>query len=104
MRPTIICLSILYFLVFVASGFYSQYCYMQFRNLWPKRRAFGLLTSIRASLEFTHDPNDPNLSEECRKYFKRFKIAAIIAIATALLMFVFILSVRSFGLEEMLDH
>jgi hypothetical protein len=72
--------------------------------LSPKRRAVGLLTGIRASLEFTHDPNDPNLSDECRRYFQRFKIAAMVAISTLILVAVFILLVRSFGLQEILDQ
>ena len=104
MRTTIIFLSILLFLMFGVSGFYSQHGYMQYRSLWPKRHAVGLLTGIRASLEFTHDPNDPNLSDECRMYFKRFKIAAVIAIITTILIFLFILLVRSFGLEEILNQ
>jgi hypothetical protein len=104
MRTTIVFLSIQLFLTFTISGFYSQYCYMQYRSLSPKRRTVGLLTSIRASLEFTHDPNDPNLSDECRMYFKRFKIAAMIAIGTTLLTFLFILVVRSFGLEEIMNQ
>jgi hypothetical protein len=104
MRTTIIFVSILLFVMFAASGFYSQYCYMQYRSLWPKGHVVGLLTGIRASLEFTHDPNDPNLSDECRMYFKKFKIAAMIAIVTTLLTFLFILLVRSFGLEEIMNQ
>ena len=104
MKPAIILLSIAIFLVFVASSFYSQYCYMQYRNLWPKRDPVGLLARIRASLEFTHDPNDSDLSDECRKYFRRFKIAAIAAIITMVFGILFIFLARSFHLERVLDR
>ncbi len=82
----------------------SQHCYMQYRNLWPKRDPVGLLTGIRASLEFRHDPNDPNLSDECRRYFKHFKLAGMVTISTTTLLLVFILLVRSFGLQEVLNQ
>jgi hypothetical protein len=103
MRSTIIFLSILFFLVFVASGLYSQYCYMQFRELLPRRQPVGLLTGLRP-LEFMHDPNDPNLSDECRIYYKRFKVAGMLAILAMVLIFLFILVVRLFGLAEVLDQ
>jgi hypothetical protein len=102
MRMTVVFVSILLFLVLLASGFYSQHCYMRYRGLWPKRHPVGLLTRMRASLEFAHDRNDPNLSNECRMYFKRFKIAGMVAGLTTILGILFILLVRSFGLEEAL--
>jgi len=104
MKTTIIFLSILLFLTFGISAFYSQYCYMQFMSLTPKRPTVGLLTGIRASLKFTHDANDPNVSDKCRRYFRRFKIAAMAAISTLILLAAFILLVRSFGLQEVLDQ
>src|SRR6202035_5508754 len=104
MRTTIIFVSILIFLVFGVSIFYSQYSYMQYLNLCPKGDPVGVLTRIRASLQFTHDPNDPNLSDECRAYFRRFKIAVMVAILTTIVGVLFILLVRSFGLQEALDR
>jgi hypothetical protein len=104
MRTTIIFLSIIFFLVFTASALYSQYCYGQYLSLCPRREPVGFLTKIRASLKFTHDPNDPNLSDECRLYFKRFKMAAMVAILTIFLILVFILLVRSFGPQVVLDR
>ena len=104
MRGAIILLSVLIFLTFGASSFYSQHCYMRYRSLWPKRDPGGFLTGIRASLEFTHDSNDPNLSHECRVYFRRSKIAAMVAVLTITVLTAFILLVRWFGLQELLDR
>src|ERR1700738_3304894 len=103
MRTTIIFVSTLLFINFIASSFYTQHCYMQYINLCQKRAPVGMLTRLRASLVFTHDPHDPNLSDECKTYFSRFKIAAMVSVSTLLLAAVFILSLRSFGLQEALD-
>ena len=73
-------------------------------RLRPRNTNVGLLTGIRASLEFTRDPNDPNLSRECRIYFKRSKIAAMVAILTVIVCIAFIFLVRWFGLQEVLDR
>jgi hypothetical protein len=73
MKTTIVFVSILIFLAFGASAFYAQYGYMQYLSLAPKGDPVRLLTRIRASLQFTRDPNDPNLSDECRIYFRRSK-------------------------------
>jgi hypothetical protein len=100
----VIFLSILIFLVFGASGFYAQYCYMQYISLCPKDAPVGLLTQIRTSLKFTHDPTDPNLSDECKAYFRRCKMAAVVVIVTVIFSVLFILFVRSFGLQEVLDQ
>jgi hypothetical protein len=104
MRGAIILLSVLIFITFGASIFYSQHCYMRYRSLWPRRAPVGLLTGIRASLEFTRDSNDPNLPHECRVYFRRFKIAAMVAGLTIIVLIAFILLVRWFGLQEPLDR
>jgi hypothetical protein len=90
------------FLAFGVFGFYSQYCYMQYRSLWPKNHSAGLLTGIRASLQFTHDPNDPDISDECRAYYSRFKKAAMVAALARILMMLLILFVRSFGVVQIL--
>jgi hypothetical protein len=104
MRTTIILVSIVLFLVFGASLFYSQHSYVQYLSLCPKVDPVGLLTRIRASFQFWHDPNDPNLSDECRAHFKRFKLAGMAAILTMILIVLFVLLVRSFGLQEVLDQ
>ena len=104
MKTAIIFVSILIFLVFGASAFYAQYGYMQYLSLAPKGDPVGLLTRIRVSLQFTHDPNDSNLSDECRIYFRRSKIGAMIAIFTIIVGILFILLVRAFGLQELLDR
>jgi len=104
MKTTITFVSILIFLVFGASAFYAQHSYMRYLSLAIKEDSVGLLTRIRASLQFTHDSNDPNLSDECRNYFRRSKIGATIAILTLIVLVLFILLVRAFGLQEGLDQ
>jgi hypothetical protein len=84
------------YIVFVGALFYSNYSYMQYQNLWPRRDPVGLLTGLRAWFGFARDLNDNNLSDECRMHFKRFKIAAIVAALTAIVFILFILSVRLF--------
>jgi hypothetical protein len=104
MKTAIVSLSILIFIVFGGSLFYSQHSYMQYRNLWPRRDPVGLLTGIRASFGFARDLNEKNLSDECRMHFKRFKIAAMVAASTAIVGILLILSVRLFGLQDVLDQ
>jgi hypothetical protein len=104
MKTAIVSLSIIIFIVFGGSLFYSQHSYNQYRNLWPRRDPVGLLTGIRASLGFSRDLNNKNLSDECRKYFKRFKIGATISIFTIFVGILFILLVRAFGLQDVLDQ
>jgi len=103
MKTTIVSISIIFILVFGGSLSYSNYCYCQYRNLWPNRDPVGLLTGIRAWFG-AYDSNDIDLSEECRMYFDRSKMAAMAALLTWILFIVFILLVRSFGLEKVLDQ
>ena len=104
MKAAIISLSIIIFIVFGGSLFYSQHSYMQYQNVWPRRDPVGPLTAIRASLGFAHDLNDKNLSDECIMHFKRSKMAALVAALTAIVGIGFILSVRLFGLQDVLDQ
>ncbi len=104
MKAAIISLSIIFFIVFSGSLFYCQHSYMQYRNLWPRRDPVGPLTAIRASFGFERDLNDKNLSDQCIMHFKRFKMAALVAALTAIVGIGFILSVRLFGLQDVLDQ
>jgi hypothetical protein len=56
MRATIVLVSLLIFLVFGVSGFYSQYCYMQYRSVYGQSvplldclREYARLLSLRAT-------------------------------------------------------
>ena len=104
MKSAIVLISVLLSITFGVSAFYSQSCYMRYRDPWPKRAPVGLLTGLRASLGFSYDLDDPNLSNECRAYFRRFKIAAVVASLAAIAMLALIVLVRWFGLQELLDQ
>jgi hypothetical protein len=45
-----------------------------------------------------HDASDPNVSDECLAYLKRSKIAALVAVATSIIILAFILVTRAGGL------
>jgi hypothetical protein len=98
LRSMVILVSLLLFTVFAASGFYANYSYMEYRDLVPKPAVVGLISGIRASFRSMHDPSDPNVSDECLAYLKRSKIAALVAVATSIVMITFILVVRAAGL------
>jgi hypothetical protein len=73
---------------------------MQYRDLIPRPRTVGLLTGIRSSLRSMHDPNDPNVSDECRAHLKRGMMAGMVAVMAMLLTGVLIVTVRAFGLQH----
>jgi hypothetical protein len=104
MRTLIIFSSLLLFFTFMASSLYSAYCYMQYRSLWPRDSAAGFLIGLRAALQLTHDPNDPNLSNECKMYFGRAKSAVAVAVLMMLLIVILVLLGRSFGIQQVLDQ
>jgi len=104
MKTLIIFCSVAMFSAFVVSSFYSAYCYMQYRSLWPRDSGVGLFVGLRAALQLTHDPNDPNLSNECRMYFGRVKLAAAVAFLMMILILIFILLARTFGFAQVLDQ
>jgi hypothetical protein len=103
MRSMIILVSLLLFTVFAASGFYANYSYMQYRDLVPKPAVVGLISGIRASFRSMHDQNDPSVSDECLAYLKRFKVAALVAVATWIITIAFILVIRAAGLQDSLS-
>ena len=47
-----------------------------------------------------HDPNDPNVSDECRAHLKRGMMAGMVAVMAMLLTGVLIVTVRAFGLQH----
>jgi hypothetical protein len=104
MKTTIIFVSILIFFVFGASTFYAQRSYMRYLSLVPKGDPVGLITRIRASLQFTNDPDNPTLPDERRACFRRARISTLIAIFTIIVGILFILLLRAFGLQEILDQ
>jgi hypothetical protein len=103
MRSAIIFASVLLFLVYAVSLVYAGFSLMQYSSLVPKPRSVGLLTGIRASFQSVHDPRDPKVSDECRAYLRRSKVAAMVAIAAMLLIGILIAVVKAFGLQEILN-
>lgn len=103
MRSAIILVLVLFLLVFVASGFYSQLSYSRYRELIPKPRVVGPLTAIRASMRGMHDPNDADVADECLAHLKRSKIAALIAVTTWIVGVLSVVVARIFDLQRFLD-
>jgi hypothetical protein len=103
MRLAIIFASVSLFLLYTGSLAYAGYNLLQYSGLVPKPRAVGLFTGIRASFRSVHDPRDPKVSDECRAYLRRTKIAAMVAIAAMLLIGILIAVVRAFGLQDILN-
>jgi hypothetical protein len=86
--------SVLLFLTFIASIFYSWSCYERYRDLWPKQPSIGLLTGIARSIRSMNDPHDPNVSDECKMSFRRLKMALLFTAVTMSLIAIFVLAAR----------
>ncbi|SFK08054.1 hypothetical protein SAMN04487925_1178 [Bradyrhizobium sp. cf659] len=69
----------------------------------PKPRVVGPLTAIRVSLRAMHDPDDPDISRECLAHLKNFKIAALVAATTWIVMGLLIVALRAFAPQGFLD-
>ncbi|WP_375310087.1 hypothetical protein WHZ77_23260 [Bradyrhizobium sp. A5] len=103
MRSAIVLVSLLLFLTFVLSGARAWLSYNSYRELMPKPLVSGPLTTIRVSMRAMHDPDDPDVSEECLAHLKSFKIAALVAATTWIVMGLFVVAVRAFDLQRFLD-
>jgi hypothetical protein len=86
----------------LGSMLFSGSSYVKYRELIPKRSAVGLLSWIHAQKQIVHDPRDPNVSDECRKYLKRYKVGLAVAIFAMTLFMLLAVGVRQFGLQSAL--
>ena len=103
MRSTMVFLLVLPFVVSIGSMIYSSSCYGKYRDLLPQRPSVGLLTGIRAWLApVWHDPRDQSVSDECKKYLKRYKIGTATSFVAMTLFFLVTVVVRLFGLQDVL--
>jgi hypothetical protein len=95
--------ALLLFATFVASGFYASLSFYNYQQAVPKPPVVGIISAIRNSFGRLHDPEDPDVSQECFEYLRRAKIGALIAVTTWLTFAVLVIAVRTLGLNQYLE-
>jgi hypothetical protein len=103
MGPTIKLVGFFLFLTCGAALFYLQHCINEYRDSVPKPQVVGLLTAIRASFRWVHNPNDPLVSEECLTNIRRMKAAALVAGAVWALFATFLIAGAALDVQSLLD-
>src|SRR6267154_3000465 len=93
-------ISVLLFLMFLASIVYSWICYERYRDLWPEQPYRGVLISFRAALRLMHDPLDPNVSQECKASFRQLGRSLALVATLWLVSLSFFVVIWLFGLKR----